>query len=497
MRLKTIATLTLSVLLFLVTPFTLLTSYASEPVWPPESPFGVELTMDDFDAPLKVAETGAKLVRVKLRWDHIEPTFTDPPTYNAAELEEMDAFFTELRSLGLEPLVTVRDNPDWAADTRCGPLYDNASLARFMEDMVERYKDAPYEIKLWELYNEPDIMKWRTDRHNAGGCWGGYGSMYADMLQEVSTTIRATDPDAVIFIGGLAYDWFNQEDPTGATDLYFINDVLDQGGAAYFDVMNMHYYDAFSYRWPPERNIRSKIAALRTVLATRGVTKPMAVTEIGYPWWGDPEIVGEPEKYTHEANMRYMVMNHVRAFSSNVQCAIWFQAIDWPGDELRYGLLDPVGAPQPGYAVYRTLVNELDGFTYERLTPNTLGDVESFDFNDGAGQRKTVAWSKYGTSSVIIYPANQIRVVGSSGDEVVVADGQTGDLDGQVNGNVMVAVNTPLYVQAITPTPTPSATPTETVTPTPTATSTPTATPTSTPTSTPEPPGHTIRPGVE
>jgi hypothetical protein len=82
-----------------------------------------------------------------------------------------------------------------------------------MHDLVARYSVPPYNVKYWELWNEPDV-----DPALAGliggdipfGCWGDStdpyygGGYYAEMLKAVYPRIKAADPQAQVARGRIA-----------------------------------------------------------------------------------------------------------------------------------------------------------------------------------------------------------------------------------------------------------------------------------------------------
>jgi hypothetical protein len=74
----------------------------------------------------------------------------------------------------------------------------------FMYATVQKYSQPPYNVKYWEMWNEPDAATsfFRKDPHTPYGCWGDeaaadYGrGYYADMLQAVYPRIKQATPYA-------------------------------------------------------------------------------------------------------------------------------------------------------------------------------------------------------------------------------------------------------------------------------------------------------------
>jgi hypothetical protein len=61
------------------------------------------------------------------------------------------------------------------------------------------------------------------------------------------TAIKAADPEATVVMGGLAYDRFTEYD--GPFLRYFSDEVMQNGGGAYIDVLNIHYFTDFHVEW--------------------------------------------------------------------------------------------------------------------------------------------------------------------------------------------------------------------------------------------------------
>lgn len=130
----------------------------------------------------------------------MEPSNTTPGNFNWSAY---DGGFADASAKGLLPLVNISGNPDWAATTSCGPISPAylPEFASFLSALVNRYSKPPYNVHYWEIYNEPD----NTDVNRAwlGGCWGGKGKEYGDMLKTAYPAIKAADPDAEVMLGSI------------------------------------------------------------------------------------------------------------------------------------------------------------------------------------------------------------------------------------------------------------------------------------------------------
>ncbi|MDE3090563.1 MAG: hypothetical protein KGJ80_14375, partial [Chloroflexota bacterium] len=235
---------------------------------PPTTVFGIQMdSVTEGGGLSKVAEAKATWVGgIGVSWGAVEPS---QGARNWTALASQEQQMQNVAGKGLTPIVNVRYTPGWAQlypGYSCGPMQQAyfSNFASFMRDLVTRYSVAPYNIKYWEIWNEPDI-----DHSLPGfpgdsgyGCWGKQsdpyygGGYYADMLKVVYPQIKTADPQAKVLIGGLLLDC----DPRGSpsvcaivhpTDPYadrppkFLEGILQGGGGPYFDGVSFHAYDYY------------------------------------------------------------------------------------------------------------------------------------------------------------------------------------------------------------------------------------------------------------
>ena len=256
----------------------------------------------------------ARWTRTWINWQHIEPTLTEPPTYH---WQTVDAMLLSARQAGLEPIFLLGGNAEWAADSFCGPLRPEAEAAfqRFLRDAVARYSVVPYNVRLWEIYNEPDSLFGPQ-----GYCFGERGQLYPHSLRLAYEAIKQTDPDALVLFGGISYDFFTTEG--GRFDPAFLDDALAAGAGPYFDILAFHYYPAFAERWDAfGPGVAGKAAYLRQELARYGLDKPLALTEIGRPTRGP---AADGLDYDELSTARFVAPALALARSADISPIIWF-----------------------------------------------------------------------------------------------------------------------------------------------------------------------------
>ncbi|NOZ49002.1 MAG: cellulase family glycosylhydrolase, partial [Chloroflexi bacterium] len=475
----------------------------------PADPFGVYLwpRRAQLTGGAEISDAGAKWTNLHLYWASVEPA---PGVYDWSFYDQL---FANAAGHGFQVMVIIDKNPDWAADTACGPIHAEhlSTFANFLTATVQRYSAPPYNVLHWALYNEPDnsdssLANW------LGGCWGDAGNpnrapgasgyAYANMLSYAYPAIKAGNANALVVLGALAYDWFVGAEK-GPFDPAFLDDVLAGGGGDYFDIIDFHYYPAFDYRWNDDANgfdrynrgLAFKARWIQDeVERATGVVKPIMCSEAGE---SSTSPTGEPRE---ERQARFVLQIFARAMYAGLYPMLWFEGVDeqWLVDSMgTMGLLDGDLQPKPAYYVYKTMVRELSGAQFMRVRDDLFLRFEGYDFNVN-GRRKTVLWlTSYDAVETlplaVSQPGGTLRVVEKTGEESFVVDGGPSDLDHKLDGFVGIEVmGSPRYFEDMsmstntpTVTLTPTATPTATHTPTTTSTLTPTPTSTPTPTITP------------
>ncbi len=408
---------------------------ADAPVAPPSTFHGIQ--MDDSiaeQATLPQADAaGIYHIRFNLRWDEIEPALTTPAAYVWSKYDPLIANAT---AAGFSLILTVRDNPAWAASTSCGPIdLQPARFNAFLTDLVARYSAAPYNVRLWELYNEPDNN--HPEYATQGGCWGQQAAQYALLLQGAAPIIHAAGGQLVL--GGLAYDYIEGMDVGGIFNGLFLDNLLNSPGGSSFDIMNFHYYRAFHTRWDRHGvDVIGKAAFVRNKLLAKGLNKPIMVTEIGHPSAGPAE---DMQDYSDAASSRYVVQGLTRGQFARLHSLVWYQMADVPTDPRKYGLLRANYTPKPAYYAYQTHAREIGGLT--NPTQALTGGLEAYTFNAGDRQ-KTVAWSSDNLTHTLSIAAGRLWVVDKLGGRQIVYDGAPADADARAG-----YVGVPVWIEPV------------------------------------------------
>jgi len=378
------------------------------------SPFGVEpnpLLLPGTMLYTRTVELGAGWVRLngsnRISWRLLQPQRGGPILW-----ENLASFESELRALkaaGIHPIVIVDDYPLWATLGRngadgqpsyCDALKDDAfaDYAQFLRALVARYKSPEFDVHDWELGNEPDVDPRLVPHDSPFGCWGDIedpyygGRRYGEMLKLVVPAIRAEDPTARIWIGGLLLNRPGiYEGPGKGTPGLFFQGILESGAAPYLDIVAYHAYPTYVNRYYDYDlnaawwtswggNTLGKAAYLRGIMTRYGVDKPLFLNETGlmcpeYYSWCTP-----PDEQFFQIQASHVVRSFVRGISGGIRGFVWY-TINGPG--WRYtGLLNSDGSPKPVYIAYQVMIQQLQNTRYLGTITYTEG-TEGYVFRRG------------------------------------------------------------------------------------------------------------------
>ena len=425
-----------------------------------EMAFGLESHQAEFqDHADLLGGPGITLMRHNgLLWHAVEPVEGER---DWTVLSELDGNLERAAASGLSTILIVRGTPDWAQLTPgsfCGPIQPDKlqNFADFMSEAVSRYSQPPYNVKYWELGNEPDVDPLLVPPKSVFGCWGNYldpyygGGYYAEMLKIVYPAIKSADPEAKVLLGGLLLDCDPNLPPEGkdCSSGNFLEGVLLNGGGDYFDIVSFHGYTpyfgpttGFPYALYMDENSPSwqhlggvvvgKINFIRQVMDKYGVEKPLFHTE-GALMCAEynPTDCEEPNELFFDAQADYAVRMYVRNWAHEVEGTIWYQ---FEGPGWRYGgLLDDDQNPKPVYNALLFMTSILSGAAY-------TGEITQFEGLQGyefvaPDKRVWVLWSPEQIDTQILVPGNMETSYDKFGNEI-----------GQ-DGNILL-VNSPVYLQ--------------------------------------------------
>ena len=395
-------------------------------------------------------DAGSAWIRWPISWATVEPTNTVPANYDWTML---DTTVISATNQGVNLILTIADQPSWAATYAMGPVTDVVELEEFVGAMVERYDGDGIEdaagspiVNYYELYNEPDNAELWGAENGGYGYWGHQGAEYAALMQRLYPVIKTASPDARLVLGGLALDRF--EEYGGPFDDEFLDDVLAAcQGHDCFDVMNFHYYPTFRRRWESYgADIIGKTNYVRDRLTAYGFGDLLIVcTETS--WAGEGSTWG-----SDELQSRYTTKGFVRGLAAGLDIIVWWFIQD--GDQTNMpGLLANDLQPKPSYGAYQTMTGMLTGAYYQRaLAPVETGSDQLVGYVfKRRGHRLDVVWTEDNTwydaddDPWLPYTvqAETVLVIDKFGNEQMAWDLDDGHNDGRITVNVG---GSPLYL---------------------------------------------------
>jgi hypothetical protein len=327
-------------------------------------------------------------------------------------------------------------------------------FAQFMQAVVTRYGVPPYNIKHWEMGNEPDVYRGTVPPDNFFGCWGEDndvyygGGYYAEMLKRVYPAVKSVDPDAQIHIGGL---WLKCDptDPQGedCNPGNFLEGILRNDGGDYFDIVNFNGYGPYigsliwDETWPtwgPRGGVvLGKADFLREVMARKGVNnKPLFHSEAGLLCPStDKDNCNPPGSDFYEAQADYVVWVHVRNLADGIMGTSWY-TLSGPGWS-DSGLLDENQNPRPAYYSFQFMAEELHNANFIKkvgLYYDQHPFLRVYEFSKSE-KRIWVMWASDEEPSTITLPVETTKVFDKYGNNITIPT------------NRQITVKSPIYVE--------------------------------------------------
>ncbi len=182
---------------------------------------GADATKFVDDRMAQMADLGARVLRVSLRWDVVAPARrpADPadPADPAYVWGAYDPVVAAARRHGIQVMFSVWSAPDWAADQTIAkkvegspPSWNDRRPASAEEfgllgrALATRY--APRGVHLWEAWNEANINFYlRPQFERQGGKWvAASPARYSRLMSAFRENVRSVDPQAQVAGGVMA-----------------------------------------------------------------------------------------------------------------------------------------------------------------------------------------------------------------------------------------------------------------------------------------------------
>jgi hypothetical protein len=365
----------------------------------PQAPlFGVDMDHITSNWGLnQMVEANISWVRpVGVLWSSVEPA---EGIYDWSVLAGLEAELLTASRNGIQVVLLVHSTPEWARKITgigptCGPIADNKlpAFGNFMRAMVARYSFSPYNVKYWELWNEPDAPTVSEDR--GFGCWGDGsdpyfgGGGYAEMLKVVYPQIKVANPQAQVLIGGLLLDC----DPRGPCDAVghsnllglYLEGVLRNNGGPFFDGVSFHAYDYYSPstggyanpNWSSAWNttgpvLIAKSQYIQSLLNQYGVTGKFLMNTESAVICGSTgqESYCMTDLFAY-LKASYVTQSYSAAIAEGLRANLWYNVLGWRNS----GLLNYDLSPQLAYTSFNFAIRELTDTRYASvILPTDIG----------------------------------------------------------------------------------------------------------------------------
>ena len=361
-------------------------------------------------------------------------------------------------------ILIVRGLPSWATvaplNYACGPIAPGAlpDFGDFMSALVARYSGAPYFVKYWEIWNEPDVdPSLVSSGSSVFGCMGDQtdtsyygGQAFAAVLQTASVNAKAVDPEAEIVVGGLLMDCdpvtppiVNPSNP--CTSSKFLEGILVAGGQDYFDGVSFHAYDYFSQANTTFPNgiygnsgwnsggagstlygglkpvVIAKTDYIKNLLASYGAAdKFLMNTETGLICGavndvpGGPGCEADPSSDFEKLKAAYVPQTYAAAIAEGLLTNVWYTPLGWRNS----GLLNDDLSARPAYDAYVLARDTLKLTEFVRELSEFSGDqVFGYEFQSKQG-KIWVVWTLDGQSHTITLPGSPVAAWDELGNPV-------------------------------------------------------------------------------
>jgi hypothetical protein len=397
--------------------------------FPEKNIFGAQLdTIISASGLDQMVKANSTWTRKDFDWQLVEPTEGER---NWAAVKYYEDELVTASQNGIHVIMILLDTPSWArVSPACGGKVlpgKLPALASFVHDLVDRYSRPPFNIKYFEMWNEPDV-------DGLLGCWGDIndhsyygGKGYGEMLKLVYPAAKAANPSSQIVVGGLLLDCDPGLGIKDCTPAYFLKGILESGAMSSFDGVAFHsgdYYSGalgrysnsnFGAAWNTTGPVTAvKASFLKNLLSQYNAAgKYLINTEAGIKCISAK--CAEPSFGFEETKAYYMVQDGATALSEHYKANIWYSVY---GDGYS-GLLTKNNEPFPAYYAFQFMNKKLENHTFfQRIT--SYPGVKGFEFWSPTGRKLWVLWSLDGNSHPITLPGSPVSldVISPSGNAV-------------------------------------------------------------------------------
>jgi hypothetical protein len=219
-------------------------------------------------------QAGASAVRVDVGWPDLE--YGGKGQYSQWYIDKLDAFTNAAQARGIKVIMMLWATPCWASSqpasftgdcngadwyAKNGPAYppaNNQDYADVVRFVTQRWGSKLAALELWNEPQQP--MFWRA---------ADPAKAYVDLVKAAYPAAKAGDASVPVIAGGMS-----------SYHPAFLQQLYDDGIKGSYDGLNVHPYADDDW---------SKLRAMRQQQLQNGDSKPMWLTEFGWPTGTDPQ----------------------------------------------------------------------------------------------------------------------------------------------------------------------------------------------------------------
>lgn len=390
--------------------------------YPEKNIFGVQLdTITSANGLDQMVKAKSNWTRRDFVWQLVEPV-EGQRNWGAVKYYEDELVTAAQHDINV--IVILLGTPQWAsatANVSCGGKVKPEkliALANFTHDLVYRYSQPPYNVKYFEMWNEPDVDGFL-------GCWGDAndhlyygGASYGEMLKAVYPRAKAANSSAQILVGGLLLDC----DPAlglgkSCTPAYFLKGILESGALNSFDGVAFHsgdYYSGeigkynnpnFAAAWNttgPTTALKANF--LKKLLSQYNASgKYLVGTEAGIKCKSDR--CPDPTYGFEVTKAYYIVQDGATALAGGLTANIWFSVY---GDSFS-GLITKDNQPLPAYYAFQFMRNKFANHSFvQNIT--TYSGIKGYEFQSSTGKKLWLLWSLDGATHQVTLPSSPLNL---------------------------------------------------------------------------------------
>jgi len=299
----------------------------------------------------RMARGGVQTYKLSIFWQKVQPTATSPPDWSS-----YDAQFAAAATAGIRILPLLHGSAPWVNSNFQRPPLDagwkRAAWRSFVGEFAARYGHNGLFWKMhpllpyvppdyWEVWNEPNLRYF----------WGGKPSprRYATLLRITSGALHASDPGAVVMVGGL---FEHARQGFGLPASRFLADLYRRHGIRrYFDAVALHPYAT------KPRGVLQNVKFARNLMNRHhDANTPIVITELGWTvgglgWSRSPFRATPAQQANRLSNVFGLLTSRPRL---RLGAILWFSWRDGPENLwiFRMGLFDRSGQPRPAWFAY-------------------------------------------------------------------------------------------------------------------------------------------------